>query len=60
MLPCSHEEADSRMCLHVKDALEKGARKKFVRTVDTDVIVILTDTFLSCKCISIPASLGQF
>ena len=60
MIPCSHEEADSRMCLNVKDTLEKGAHKKFVQTVDTDIIVILTDTFLSCKCISRPSSLGQF
>ena len=27
MLPCSHKEADSRMCLRVKDAMEEGARK---------------------------------
>ena len=60
MIPCSHEEADFRMCLHVNDTLEKGARKKFVQTVDTDVVVILTDIFLSCKCISRPSSLGQF
>ena len=50
-MPCSHEEVDSRMCLHVKDDLENGARKKFVQTVDTDIVVILTDIFLSCKCI---------
>ena len=60
MLPCSHEEADSRMCLLVKDALEKGARKKFVRTVDTDVVVMFTEIFLFCKCIPRRASLGQF
>ncbi len=24
MLPCNHEEANSRMYLHVKDASEKG------------------------------------
>ena len=60
MLLCSHEEADSRMCLHVKDALEKGALKIFVRAVDSEVVVILTDIYLSCKCIFRPASLGRF
>jgi hypothetical protein len=38
---CDHEEADTRMCIHVQDALEKGAKTILVRTVDTDVIVIL-------------------
>ena len=37
MLSCDHEEADSRMCIHVKDALNKGAHKIFIRTVP-DVI----------------------
>ena len=33
MHPCDHEEADTRMCLHIKDALEKGAKTILVRTV---------------------------
>ena len=37
MPDCDHEEADSRICVHVKDAL--------VRTVDTDVIVILVGIY---------------
>ena len=40
-----HEEADTRMCLHVSDAIRKGARYVLVRTVDTDVIVILVGVF---------------
>ncbi len=47
MLPCNHEETDSRMSLHIKDTLEKGARKILVRTVDTDVVVILAGIFFS-------------
>ena len=35
------EETDTRMCLHVWYALEKGSRIIQVRTVDTDVVVIL-------------------
>ena len=45
MPPCNHEEADTRICVHLKDAMEKGARKVFVRTVDTDVIVIIAGIF---------------
>ena len=42
---CNHEEADTRMLVHVKDALEKGARSVLVRTVDTDVVVLLIAEF---------------
>ncbi|XP_071952428.1 uncharacterized protein [Antedon mediterranea] len=42
---CDHEEADSRMCIHIDDALKKGSRVILVRTVDTDVIVILVGIF---------------
>jgi len=45
MLPCDHKEADTRICVPLKDALEKGARKVFIRTVDTDVVVILAGYF---------------
>ena len=38
--PCDHEEADTRLCVHLQDAMKKGARKVLVRTVDTDVIGI--------------------
>ncbi len=46
MSPTDHEEADSRTCLHVADALQKGARSVMVSTVDTDVVVILAGIFL--------------
>ena len=49
MLSCDHEEADSRMCIHVKDALNKGAHKIYIRTVDTDVIVILVSVFFNLQ-----------
>ena len=38
LVPCSHEEADTRLLLHVADAVQKGFRKVCVRTVDTDVV----------------------
>ena len=36
---CHQEEADTRICVQVLDALEKGARNILVTTVDTDVVV---------------------
>ena len=40
LAPCSQEEADTRMFLHVVDAIQSGFRKAIVRTVDTDVLVL--------------------
>jgi len=40
LLPCSHEEADSRMLLHVSHAAEHGHHHILIRTVDTDVVVL--------------------
>lgn len=49
MSDCDHEEADSRMCLHIKDALTYGAKNILVRTVDTDVIIILVGVFFTLQ-----------
>ncbi len=39
--PCStHEEADSRMMLHVAHAARQGHQGILIRTVDTDVVVL--------------------
>ena len=38
--PCSHEEADTRMMVHVADAVDKGHNSIIIRTVDTDVVVL--------------------
>ena len=42
---CNHEEADTRIVVHVRHALERGAESVLVRTVDTDVVVILVGKF---------------
>ena len=42
---CNHEEADTRIVVHVRHALEGGAQTVLVRTVDTDVVVILVGKF---------------
>ena len=45
MQNCNHEEADTRIVVHVLHALTHGAKTILVRTVDTDVVVILAGTF---------------
>ena len=45
MAPCSHEEADTRLFVHVADAVRKGFQKVMVRTVDTDVVVLAIAMF---------------
>ena len=45
MAPCYREEADSRICIHVQDALQKGAHNILVSTVDKDVIVVLVSIY---------------
>ncbi|KAG0695589.1 hypothetical protein GWK47_026840 [Chionoecetes opilio] len=44
---CDHEEADTRSVVHLKDALDKGCTTCLVRTVDTDVVVILIGKYHS-------------
>lgn len=47
-MPASdHEESDTRIVLHVNDSLERGLRIIMIRTVDTDVVVILISQFHS-------------
>ena len=40
MQVCNHEEAHTRIFVHVRDAVEHGAQKVLIRTVGTDVVVI--------------------
>ncbi len=40
LAPCNHEEADTRMILHIADAVDKGFQKILLRTVDSDVVVL--------------------
>ena len=39
MADSDHKEADTRIVLHVIDALQRGANKIIIRTVDTDVVI---------------------
>ncbi len=40
LAPCTQEEADTRMFLHVSDAVNHGHSKVMIRTVDSDVLVL--------------------
>lgn len=44
--PCNHEEADTRIMVHVADAVTHGFKRIMIRTVDTDVVV------LAVSCVS--------
>ena len=45
MTNSDHEEANTRIMLHVYESLASGSRKIMIRTVDTDVVVILIGEF---------------
>ncbi len=41
LTPCTHNETDTRMILHVFDAASKQCNKIMIYTVDTDVVVLV-------------------
>ena len=43
--PCQQEEADTRMMLHLRHAAMQGHTKAYVRTVDSDVVVLTISIF---------------
>ena len=49
MPDCSHGEADIRIIVDVLDTARNGCKKIIVRTVDTDVLVILIGQFHHIK-----------
>lgn len=49
MEECNHEEADTRIIVHLLHALNHGSTTVLVRTVDTDVVVILVGKFKQLK-----------
>ena len=40
LMPCTHEEADTRIMIHCRDAVLKGHTSITIRTVDSDVVSI--------------------
>ena len=47
--PSDHEEADSRMILHLRHAVMDGHKKVFLRTVDSDVVVLSVHHFATLQ-----------
>ena len=45
--PCNHSEADTRIILHFAHAAEQGHTIAYVRTVDSDVVVLTIHYFQS-------------
>ena len=56
--PCTHEEADSRIFLHVKNAIDCGHQKLLVRTVDTDVVVLAISLFFELQATELWVAFG--
>lgn len=56
--PSNHEEADTRMLLHAKDASNCEMRKVCIRTVDTDVLVIAVGMFFKLNLEQLWLSFG--
>ena len=52
-----HEEADTKIVLHLLNALKGGSSTCLVRTVDTDVVVILTGELSKLQSIYPTASI---
>ena len=44
MAPCSHEEADTRVLVHARDATSQGSKSITIKANDTDVVVIAVST----------------
>ena len=45
--PCSHEEADTRILLHIAHCAQQGYKRISIQTVDTDVVVLAVGHFQS-------------
>ena len=43
--PCNHEEADTRILLHLAHASMHGHNKAYVRTVDSDIVILAISFF---------------
>ena len=40
LVPCDHEEADTRIFIYAKHASVNGMKKILIRTADTDVVIL--------------------
>lgn len=56
--PCTHEEADTRIFLHVKDCAHEGLRNILIRTTDTDVLILAVMCFQNAAVRELWVGLG--
>ena len=56
--PRSHEEADTRILLHVAHCARQGLGKVVIRTIDTDVVVFAIGHFLALRLDELWVSFG--
>ncbi|KAK4304447.1 hypothetical protein Pmani_023602 [Petrolisthes manimaculis] len=47
--PCNHEEADTRIFVHVKHSTEEGKKHVLIKANDTDIFVIAVNVFSNLK-----------
>ena len=47
--PCCHEEADTRICVHARDATLEGSKSLIIKANDTDVVVIAVSVLPSLQ-----------
>ena len=47
--PCSHEEADTRVFVHARDATSQGSKSITIKANDTDVVIIAVSTMPSLQ-----------
>ena len=50
LAPCDHDEADTRIFLHIADAVLRGYSKMLIRSKDTDIVVLSVATVLKLGC----------
>ena len=44
MSPCSHEEVDARMMVHIADAVQDGHQSVMIRSTDTHLVALVAAT----------------
>ena len=58
IMPCNHQEADSRIFLHLSHAAQQGHSKAFIRTVDNDAVIIAVGHFGSLGVVELWIGFG--
>ena len=59
LFPCTYEEPDTRKLLHAADGARQKCKRILVRTVDTDVVVLVVSTVNNLTCEQFLCHLGK-